>query len=693
MQKITIVIPYEGAERYTGIWATEEERIDFRREQERACRCTLSFAATELKHYLSLTLTQSEIRFSSKGGEGFQIYLSLTAGECEDDYRLLPCEGGIHIEGNSRRSVLYGAYEFLKMQGWRWYYPDAGGEIAPDKRENLCLPDGPEVFHPSLPFARSFDMSEGYVYTSSAFLMWMIRNRMSVAIAKEPTRALARKLGFISKYGGHIFEQMLAPDKPWDNGTDLYASHPEWYGLPENGKRVREKAMSVQLCVAHDDMFQYLGKELVAKLRQEWKDFDRIDIWGFDTWGSACACEACKKIGNNTDRAAYFLSKLREQVDEAVKDGTLDHQVQLIMCSYEGTYTLQAPTKPTPENLVGTGDSMVFYPINRCYEHCMEETCCINERYQKAIRDWNSSPNRLPMVIGEYYNVSKYEDLPLLFTGSMLKDLPYYQSHGFSGITYMHVPMLHWGIRSLTHLVYTELAWNMKKTEKFTDISPYIADYFNRLYGDYAKRMEQVYSLVERGSRSIASWRAWDQKSILTQLLHWDGGLPQEALDTNGHFKQGITVCGDEVTAGFNKAILLVEEMIQEEKRRLARQYAVEIQVAVNPEEARKLTPNDVILQRLTEILRQLLYGRDVFALTNEVCRYHDSLLQKNEVEEKVSWHKIGELEKRLESYYMPITGYNITSILVNDAMLRSQLRPVLLRCRNQRRLAGKAVD
>ncbi len=101
------------------------------------------------------------------------------------------------------------------MQGWRWYYPDAGGEIAPDKRENLCLPDGPEVFHPSLPFARSFDMSEGYVYTSSAFLMWMIRNRMSVAIAKEPTRALARKLGFISKYGGHIFEQMLAPDKPW----------------------------------------------------------------------------------------------------------------------------------------------------------------------------------------------------------------------------------------------------------------------------------------------------------------------------------------------------------------------------------------------------------------------------------------------------------------------------------------------
>ncbi len=90
MQKITIVIPYEGAERYTGIWATEEERIDFRREQERACRCTLSFAATELKHYLSLTLTQSEIRFSSKGGEGFQIYLSLTAGECEYTLKEIP---------------------------------------------------------------------------------------------------------------------------------------------------------------------------------------------------------------------------------------------------------------------------------------------------------------------------------------------------------------------------------------------------------------------------------------------------------------------------------------------------------------------------------------------------------------------------------------------------------------------------
>lgn len=697
MVKVTIVLPFDGAERYTGIWASEEERIDFRKELKRARRCTLSFAGMELKKYLLLTLREAEIVFSSRiPEEGLAIVLDTAQGACEDEYRLIPLSQpkGVRIEGCSRRAVLYGAYELLKMQGWRWYYPDAGGEIAPKQCDSLVLPQETQIFTPDMPFARGFDMSESYTYTSTMFLMWMIRNRMSVAICREPTLALARKLGFISKYGGHIFEGLLAPDKPWFNGTDLFTSHPEWYGLPESGERTREKAMSVQLCVAHDDMFDYLGDELVAKLNHEWREYDRIDIWGFDTWGSACACEECQQIGNNTDRAAYFLSKLRERVDEAFAAGKLDHQVQLIMCSYEGTYTIQAPTRPTPANLVGTGDSVVYYPINRCYEHTMGDASCpTNERYRRSIQDWSASPNRLPLVIGEYYNVSKYEDLPLLFTASMLKDLPYYLEHGFSGITYMHVPMIHWGLRALTHVLYAELSWHMVTADRFEEVSPYLSDYFQRLYGpEYASAMALVYHLVEESSLTIASWRAWDGKSVLTQLLHWDGSRPTAPLDPNGHFPQGIVACGVQVTAGLEKAVQMVEKLVEEEKSHLANRFAAEVKVAVNPEEMRKLAQNDEILQRLTEVLRQVIYGRDVARLTTAACRYHQALYSGDPLEESIAWNEITETEKLLERYYMPITGYNAASILVNDAMTRSQLRPVILRCRNQRVTAGKAV-
>ncbi|MFQ9798743.1 MAG: hypothetical protein ACLR23_07115 [Clostridia bacterium] len=49
---ITIQTPYAQADRYTGIWANEEERINFRKEPDRALRCTISFAAMQLKEYL-----------------------------------------------------------------------------------------------------------------------------------------------------------------------------------------------------------------------------------------------------------------------------------------------------------------------------------------------------------------------------------------------------------------------------------------------------------------------------------------------------------------------------------------------------------------------------------------------------------------------------------------------------------------
>ncbi|MFQ9798745.1 MAG: hypothetical protein ACLR23_07125 [Clostridia bacterium] len=129
--------------------------------------------------------------------------------------------------------------------------------------------------------------------------------------------------------------------------------------------------------------------------------------------GAPCSCDVCQTIGNNTDRAVYFLSQLRQRLDRAMKDERLDHPVQLVMCSYEGTYTLAAPQKPAPANLLAAGDSVVYYPINRCYEHCVEDShCATNRRYATTISDWEEAPCQLPRVIGEYYNVSKYEDLP-----------------------------------------------------------------------------------------------------------------------------------------------------------------------------------------------------------------------------------------------------------------------------------------
>lgn len=53
MLHIFLNLPYPDATPYVSLWANEEEKINFRTETDRADRCTLAFAATELAKYLT----------------------------------------------------------------------------------------------------------------------------------------------------------------------------------------------------------------------------------------------------------------------------------------------------------------------------------------------------------------------------------------------------------------------------------------------------------------------------------------------------------------------------------------------------------------------------------------------------------------------------------------------------------------
>ncbi|MBS1634266.1 MAG: hypothetical protein JST10_17025, partial [Bacteroidetes bacterium] len=135
--KITIVLPYEGASLNTVFWATEENKIDFVKESEKGSRCTAAFTATELKNFLKLQYDNIEILFSdTKSNTGFNIVLSVKDPSSKDfvfDMEQIP--GGISITGNGRTGLLYGGYEFLRLQGWQWFAPGAENQMAPPKNK------------------------------------------------------------------------------------------------------------------------------------------------------------------------------------------------------------------------------------------------------------------------------------------------------------------------------------------------------------------------------------------------------------------------------------------------------------------------------------------------------------------------------------------------------------------------------
>lgn len=60
---IHIVLPYPETDKNMLIWATDEKKINFRKEIDKANRCTLSYAGSELFEYikkLGLKVTFSE---------------------------------------------------------------------------------------------------------------------------------------------------------------------------------------------------------------------------------------------------------------------------------------------------------------------------------------------------------------------------------------------------------------------------------------------------------------------------------------------------------------------------------------------------------------------------------------------------------------------------------------------------------
>lgn len=92
---ITIQTPYAQADRYTGIWANEEERINFRKEPDRALRCTISLCSYAIKR-VSIKDSVSRLHHlfeSNSGGHGCFVKPRQNQRGRDDEYHLIPLAG------------------------------------------------------------------------------------------------------------------------------------------------------------------------------------------------------------------------------------------------------------------------------------------------------------------------------------------------------------------------------------------------------------------------------------------------------------------------------------------------------------------------------------------------------------------------------------------------------------------------
>ncbi len=678
---LTIVLPFAGAARFTPVWAEGEMEIDFRRNPRAACRCTLAFAAMELQRFLGRTVTGLTIRFAGsppKRGPALILEVADPASRASG-FEMIP-EGAdrLRIRGDGRAGALFGAYEFLKLQGWRWYAPGPQGEIAPEPGDSLRVPSEPLTDRPAFDGGNGFDL-ECYSQESVDLLMWSARNGFDVWAGRAGTFALANKLGMTIKLGGHIFERILHPEAVLPDGRKLWDAHPEWFGLPADGVRKRDLAQFTQFCASRPALIEFLGDALLKRLRGDWSIADRVDMWGFDTWGQMCQCADCQKLGNASDEMLHFASQMRGFLDRAEAAKNLDRHVTLILCAYEGTASLEGPSRPVPANLSADGTLVTFYPINRCYRHALNDPdCATNRRYWNALNSWTSARPALRIVEGEYYNVSKYEDLPLLFNDVMRKDWPAFAAAGVRGATYMHIPSVHWGMRTLTQNLYAKLTRNPDAS----GLDEWTAEYFAKWYGRHAEVMRKVYALTEEAGLFCAQWRAWAIWSVVHNMLVWDGTPAEKPLSLHEHFADVAAAIaeGRRCVVLLEEALSLVNEARKNEAV-LASKDAPPPGAAVNPIEQLRLQSGAQVARRLAEDARLLRYGLDAMRLLTDMVAYHEALRLGESTE--ALWSAIEATAEALENQMIPINvKHPGPGLLCRDCLERTQLAATISRCR-----------
>ena len=568
------------------------------------------------------------------------------------------------------------------MQGFFWIEPGDRGEYCPPMTDELILPPKTKRYETTSPIGRGFSI-DGRLNESEELFLWMARNRLNVFFNFPNTAKLGKKLGIILRDGGHIFEPILNPDRITSSGKTLFEEHEDWYGLPEDGIRRKGTALKTQFCVSRPELLDYLSEELLRNIEGRWREAEEINVWGFDTWGGICTCEDCKKLGNATDQNLYMASHFRDFLNNARSSGRLSRDVRMVLCSYEGSATIAPPTKPIPKNLIKAGDHILFAPIVRCYDHSFgDKGCSYNAPYDEHLEGWSKISERIPLSILEYYNVSKFEDLPLLFLETMKKDFAHYsKERGAKGFSYMHIPMVNWGVRALTHLLYAELSWDYKcDTNKITE------KYLLCRYGKYANRMKRVYKKISEASASVSSWRAWKRKSLLSKLNLWDGKIPTESLMVDDHFgtPEGFEIKGKRTVDLYKKALCEVEKIILEEKN--SYEEADVTSEALTPAQILARSSGKRVLDLLLDDKRGLIYGYDTFSLSYLLGCYYNALYNGEFERADKLWEEIEKTEGRLESYYLPITHtQSLIAVISRDALTRSQLGEVIARIRKNR--------
>lgn len=524
-------------------------------EIEAQTTCTVAWTATELDKLLPF---ETELRDAALGYDGLTgtvlllgsarenpaiASLEKALGRClsagaeagEEGYRMCGVTlNGVRyivLSGNTRTGIMYAAFAYCERRGLRFLEPGAPSYNA------ALVCDEVEFDITEAPAFTTRGTFSSYITGDDDFLEWMAHNRMNFSKFKEMAsrHAVMKKLGIQCSEGGHelyyrfvetsheypykhaLYGGEGKPDDPYpvsplcrapsgEGGVFTYGdAHPEWYALVDGVRRLyRDNHAFLTLahkkgdnyCTGNPDaraeMVRLVTESLIDGV---WKYADYIDIWALDN-GAWCECELCKAQGNFVTRLLLLAYEIDKSIKKAQAEGRLKRSVKLICPAYHET--LPAPDKPLPDDFDYSTCMVVFFPIERCFVHHIDDPACreTNALLTERLMPWTKEQNgnyKGELFIGEYYNVSTFAAMPFVLSSHILHDIPFYYRMGARHFHYMHISARDWGFIAVNNWLYARLLWDVN-----ADGEGLLSDYFTARYGPLSSAMRALYGQMEK---------------------------------------------------------------------------------------------------------------------------------------------------------------------------------------------------
>lgn len=463
-----------------------------------------SFASAELGRYL-LQLSGTEFHSADKLDHRSIVLASVESLDLAIPNTILPEAGSeaftitaygehVFLIGGNQRAILYAVYQFLEKLGCRWVAPgfdfyDGNACFIP-RSEVLVYTHGKTIVARPVLTYRKLYIEEGRSHNIENLIQlldWMPKARFNVLVSPIDYQGYGRvkwdnwreelipeleKRGIVIEVGGHGYQNFLNAGM---NDGQLYAQHPEWFGMDGEGNRTT--IPRYVFCTSNPEAQAYLHNNITAYLDAR-PEIAIFDFWPPDSerW---CTCPGCESLGEPIDRHAMLVSATARHFKER-------HPSVRLECLAYLQYT-----KPLDKVTLDPSVLMDFCPIDQSFEYQIyDSNSANNKRYNEYLLGWLKRFEG-DISIYSYYRKYAWRSLPNIIPYYMQRDLAYYHKIGVKGISVYAEPG-DWFTYGLNHYVLGGLAWNPD-----VDVDSLIKEYCATVYGEAMGLAIHVYAELE----------------------------------------------------------------------------------------------------------------------------------------------------------------------------------------------------